>query len=111
VYLEIECIECGTVKQITPGRGRPRYYCEDKCRHLANAKLKKNPELIREYESKKRLIRVLYRDYRSSSMSIAGLQKSAIRVLSANEWSYGNIGKLLGMTDERVRQLSGLPRK
>jgi len=105
MYLEIECIECGAVKQVTPGRGRPRYYCDDKCRHLANVKLKKNPELIREYEMKKYNIRALYKDYRSSPMSIAGLQKSAIRVLSASDWSYGNIGKLFGMTDERVRQL------
>ena len=107
MYLEIECIECGTIKRITPGRGRPRYYCDDKCRYAANRKLKENPELIVEYERKKRNIRTLYKEYRSSSMSIAGLQKSAIRVLSDNDWSYGNIGKLLGMTDERVRQLSG----
>jgi len=102
---EVECIECGLVKPATPGPGRPRYYCDDECRQAANSKMNKNPLLIKKYAMKKRNIRVLYKEYRSSSMSIEGLRKIAIRQLSRTGWSNDNIGKLFGITDERVRLL------
>ena len=103
--MRIECIECGTVKEVAAGPGGYRFFCRSRCRMAAHLKCKADPALIEEYDAKRDVIRRQYREARRTSRSPLGLRRRAISLLRENEWSVGDLAVLFELSDTRVRQL------
>lgn len=103
--MRIECVRCGKVKEVVVGRGRPRFFCDDKCRMAASRE--KDPDVRAEMNRKKEVIRRQYKEARKSSMNVTSLRGRAMKTLRVNGWSAKNIGIVFELTDERVRQITG----
>jgi len=103
--IKIKCIECGTEKEVKPGRGRPRYFCGDPCRVKAYRKEKGSDRVASEYAAKKRVIDKQYSEARRSSGSIEHLRTKAICDLVSMAWTVGNIAKLFHVSEQRIRKV------
>jgi len=103
--MRIECIECGKVQEVELTRGRPRFFCPEKCRGKAYYKCQANPDLVKEYEAKRQVIKRQYREAKRTSRSLSGLRRRAMSVLRSHGWSVGDIAILFEVSDTRVRAI------
>ena len=105
--ITIICIECGASKEVTPGRGRTRYTCSDKCRLRVYRKEKGSDRFAERYRKARSIIDQQYKEARRTSVTPNALRSKAICALYSVDWAVGNIAKLFGVTEQRIRTIVG----
>jgi len=103
--IQITCIQCGETKDVEPGRGRTRYFCQDKCRLRAYRAEKGSDRVADEYALKRAAIDKQYIEARRTSVAPSALRRRAMSSLADSSWPVADIASLFKVSEQRVRSI------